>query len=236
MEYMIPTQTTEDERRRKTRTAILPIGSFEQHGPYLPLATDTIIACIIANALANSYPVQHLPPISITCSHEHAAWPGTVSISASTLYSVIFDIRKSLQQSGIPNLVLINAHGGNYVLKNIVQEAAVAGPSMALFPASDDWKTARRSAELSTTDHEDMHAGELETSILLHTHPELVQPGYAAGDHTANQRSALLTLGIKAYTASGIIGQPSLASAVKGKGLLTSLVESFADCLARLAQ
>src|SRR5258708_10282141 len=136
MEYMIPTQTTEDERRRKTRTAILPIGSFEQHGPYLPLATDTIIACVIANALANSYPVQHLPPISITCSHEHAAWPGTVSISASTLYSVIFDIRKSLQQSGIPNLVLINAHGGNYVLKNIVQEATVARPSMPVFPTS----------------------------------------------------------------------------------------------------
>jgi creatinine amidohydrolase len=56
MEYLIPTQTTEDERRRQARTAILPIGSFEQHGPYLPLTTDTLIACIIAKALANSYP------------------------------------------------------------------------------------------------------------------------------------------------------------------------------------
>src|SRR5258708_38893502 len=148
MEYMIPTQTTEDERRRKTRTAILPIGSFEQHGTYLPLATDTIIACIIANALANSYPVQHLPPISITCSHEHAAWPGTVSISASTLYSVIFDIRKSLQPSGIPNLVLINAHGGNYLLKTILQESALAWPSIALFLTSQSCKTVLRSAHL----------------------------------------------------------------------------------------
>src|SRR5215469_3474103 len=116
MEYLIPIQNTEDERRRKTNTAILPVGSFEQHGPYLPLATDTIIACAIANALANSYSVQHLPPISIACSHEHAAWPGTVSISASTLYAVVFDIQKSLQQSGVRNLVIINAHGGNHVL------------------------------------------------------------------------------------------------------------------------
>jgi creatinine amidohydrolase len=236
MEYLIPTQSTEDEAYNKSLTAILPIGSFEQHGPYLPLATDTIIACTIAKALANTYPVQQLPPISITCSHEHSAWPGTVSISAATLYSVIFDIHKSLQQSGTPNLVLINAHGGNYVLKNIVQEATVAAPRMALFPTSEDWEAARAAAELSTTDHADMHAGELETSILLHAHPGLVRPGYAAGDHTANERPALLTLGIKAYSTSGIIGQPSLASATKGKGLLTSLVDSFEGCLTQLTQ
>lgn len=236
MEYLIPTRNTEDERRCRALTAILPVGSFEQHGPHLPLATDTIIACVIANAIANSYPVQHLPAVSITCSHEHASWPGTVSISASTLYSVIFDIRKSLKQSGIPNLVLINAHGGNYVLKNIVQEATVGDPSMALFPTTADWKAARTSAELVTSDHEDMHAGELETSILLHTNPELVQPVYESSDHTADDRPALLTLGVKAYTTTGIIGKPSFASAAKGKGLLMSLVDSFAHCLARLPQ
>jgi creatinine amidohydrolase len=107
---------------------------------------------------------------------------------------------------------------------------------MALFPTSEDWETARAAAELSTTDHEDMHAGELETSILLHACPELVLPGYATGDHTANERPALLTLGMKAYSTSGIIGRPSLASAIKGKALLTNLVDSFADCLEQLTQ
>lgn len=234
MEYLIPTQTTEDDRHRQARTAILPVGSFEQHGPHLPLATDTIIASVIANALVNSYPVQHLPAISITCSQEHSAWPGTVSISASTLYAVIFDIHKSLRQSGIPNLVLINAHGGNYVLKNVVQEATVTGPYMALFPTSEDWKTARRAAKVSTTEHEDMHAGELETSILLYAYPDLVRSNYASSDHVANERPGLLTLGIKAYSESGIIGRPSQASATKGKALLTSLTDSFADCMTRL--
>jgi creatinine amidohydrolase len=236
MDYLLPTQSTEDRRTSEAATAILPIGSFEQHGPYLPLATDTIIACVIAKAVAESYPVLHLPPISIACSHEHQAWPGTVSISAATLYSVVFDIHNSLQQSSIHNLVLINAHGGNYVLKNIVQEATVARPCMALFPTSSDWQTARTAAALTTNDHEDMHAGELETSILLHTHPELVRDGYETGDHTANERPALLTVGMRGYTKSGVIGRPSLASAAKGKDLLTSLVNSFADCMALLTQ
>lgn len=236
MVYLIPTQSSEDERRRDTTTAIMPVGSFEQHGPYLPLATDTIIGCVIARSLADSYPVLYLPPISIACSHEHAAWPGTVSISAATLYAVVSDIYKSLRRSGLKNLVLIDAHGGNYVLKNIVQETTETGPSMALFPTRADWKAARAAAALGTNDHEDMHGGELETSILLHTYPELVRDGYEKGDHIANERAELLTVGMKRYTTSGIIGRPSLASAAKGKELLTSLVNSFAGCLALLNQ
>ena len=94
---------------------------------------------------------------------------------------------------------------------------------------------ARATAALNTSDHEDMHAGELEASILLHTYPEIVREGYETGDHIANERPAFLTVGMREYTISGIIGRPSLASAAKGKELLTSLVESFADCLASLA-
>jgi len=236
MDHLIPTQSTEDERRRKAATAILPIGSFEQHGPYLPLATDTVIACIIARSLADSYPVLHLPPVSVTCSHEHAAWPGTVSISAATLYAVVSDVYKSLRQSGVKNLVLINAHGGNYVLKNIVQEVTTEGPRMALFPTEEDWQAARVAAGLDTSIYEDMHAGEIETSILLHVCPELVRDGFASGDHTANERSGLLTLGMKAYTSSGVIGRPSLASAAKGKELLTTLTNSFAKRLTLLTE
>jgi creatinine amidohydrolase len=231
MNYLIPIQSTEDERSREATTAILPIGSFEQHGPNLPMTTDTIIASVIAEAIADSYPVLHLAPIGITCSHEHAAWPGTVSISAVTLYAVISDIHKSLRQSGIKNLVLINAHGGNYVLKNVVQESTVTAPCMALFPTGEDWRVARKFAKLESRDHEDMHAGELETSILLHACPEVVKNGHDKGDHTSGERSGLLTFGMKEYTTSGIIGRPSLASARKGNELISSLVESFASCL-----
>jgi creatinine amidohydrolase len=86
------------------------------------------------------------------------------------------------------------------VLRNIVQEATVAGPRMALFPENIDWATARAAASMVTSNHEDMHAGELETSILLHVHPEVVQVGYEAADHLANDRTGLLTLGMEHYT------------------------------------
>jgi creatinine amidohydrolase len=234
MEPLLPVATSEDERLRDPVAAVLPIGSFEQHGPYLPLATDTIVACTIAKALADSYPVRYLAPVAISCSHEHKNWPGTISISARTLYAVVADIHESLRLSGLANLIVVNAHGGNYVLRNLVQESTVASRSMALFPTSTDWAAARDAAGMTTTDHEDMHAGEFETSILLHAHPELVRAGYEAGDHKANQRPGLLTLGMEGYTTSGIIGRPSLATAAKGETAIACLVDSFASCLANL--
>jgi creatinine amidohydrolase len=231
MEFLFPAQTTEDERSRNAQVAILPIGSFEQHGPYLPLATDTVIASLIALALSGSYPVLHVAPIAISCSHEHSAWPGTVSISARTLYAVISDIRDSLHQSGIRKLVLVNGHGGNYVLQNVVQEATISGPYMALFPSADDWVKAREAAGLVTTDQQDMHAGELETSILLDGCPGIIRDGYQSADHLADNRSHLLTRGMQEYTESGIIGRPSLASTAKGKAAMASLIQSFGECM-----
>jgi creatinine amidohydrolase len=102
---------------------------------------------------------------------------------------------------------------------------------MVLFPAKEDWRKARLDAGLDTTDHEDMHAGELETSILLYAAPDLVRAGYQSADHLADDRRDLLTTGMSAYTPSGVIGKPSLASAEKGKALLGSLVGSFARVL-----
>ncbi|WP_028921326.1 creatininase family protein [Pseudonocardia acaciae] len=223
-EQPLPTSTTEDERDRGAAVALLPIGSLEQHGPFLPLTTDTVIACTIAREIAAAHPVRVLPPVTISCSHEHAAWPGTVSISPATLRAVVRDVADSLRASGTPGLVLVNGHGGNYVLGNVVQEA---GGGMALYPTVQEWQLAHAAAGLETSLDSDMHAGELETSILLHAHPELVRPGYRSGDRIADDRRHLLTLGLGAYTDSGVVGRPSLASAGKGGALLASLVESF---------
>ncbi|MEV2230171.1 creatininase family protein [Streptomyces phaeochromogenes] len=227
----LPTDTTEDVRARGAgaarQVAVLPVGSFEQHGAYLPLSTDTLVACAIAQEVAAAFPVHLLPPVTISCSHEHAAWPGTVSISSVTLHAVVRDIADSLRRSGVDTLVVVNGHGGNYVLGNVVQESTAAGARMALFPAAEDWETAREQAGIETSLLTDMHAGEIETSILLHRHPELVRPGYETSDFEADDRRQLLTLGMSAYTKSGVIGRPSRASAEKGKELLASLAGSF---------
>ena len=234
---VLPSDTSRDVRERADgpyrQVAVLPVGSFEQHGPYLPLATDTLVACAIAREIAAAYPVHLLPPVTISCSHEHAAWPGTVSISSVTLHAGVGDIAESLRRSGVEALVLVNGHGGNYVLGNVVQESNAvrestgSGVRMALFPAPEDWEAARERAGVRTSLLSDMHAGEIETSILLHCHPELVRSGYETTDFVADDRRHLLTLGMSAYTESGVIGRPSLASAEKGKQLLAALADSF---------
>ncbi|MEW1640597.1 creatininase family protein [Streptomyces sp. NPDC091219] len=228
---LVPADTTEDVRARgaevTAQVAVLPVGSFEQHGPYLPLATDTLVACAVAREIAAAYPVHLLPPVTMACSHEHAAWPGTVSISSVTLHAVVRDIADSLRRSGVETLVVVNGHGGNYVLGNVVQESSARGERMALFPAAEDWETALERAGVLTSLLTDMHAGEIETSILLHAHPELIRPGYETSDFVADDRRHLLTLGMSGYTESGVIGRPSLGSAEKGKALLASLVDSF---------
>jgi creatinine amidohydrolase len=107
---------------------VVPVGSFEQHGPCLPLATDTLIATAISDAISKYQNVFLLPPVAFGCSHEHAAFAGTVSISAATLAAVVGDVAQSLSQQGADALVVVNAHGGNYVLANVVQQANAVGP------------------------------------------------------------------------------------------------------------
>jgi creatinine amidohydrolase len=235
VQHLISTATSADETARAASVAVLPVGSFEQHGDHLPLATDTLIASLIAREVADHYGLFLLPPVSIGCSHEHVGWAGTVSISAATLHAVIRDIASSLDAGGVHRLLIVNGHGGNYVLSNIVQEASVSEPRMALFPGRDDWRAAREAAGCEVLDaHADMHAGELETSILLHALPDVVRPTYTTADHEASHRPHLLTLGMRGYTTSGVIGRPSLATAEKGKQLLATLTDLAAAHLEAL--
>lgn len=230
----ISTATSHDEARRAADVAILPVGSFEQHGGHLPLATDTLIAALIAQRLAADYDLFLLPPITISCSHEHADFVGSVSMSSTTLHAVIADIVSSLEHRGVPKLALVNGHGGNYVLSNIVQESNVRNRRMVLYPQSPEWKEARAYAGLQTDNHEDMHAGEAETSILLCEAPDVVRASYRDADFIANDRRHLLTVGLRGYSESGVIGKPSLATKDKGRRLLESFSAQFKPYLTQL--
>lgn len=226
----LPATTSPQEGARTPAAAVLPAGSLEQHGPHLPLTTDTLIACALAERVAEAHALRLLPPLAFGCSHEHAAWPGTVSVSAATLHALVTDIADSL--GGVP-LLIVNGHGGNHVLANTVQQS---GGRMALFPGPGEWEAARTAAGITTTNDQDMHAGELETSVLLHTHPGLVRPDYARADHRADERDHMGTLGLAAYTANGVVGLPSRASAAKGDALLAHLTRRAAGHLAALEQ
>ena len=229
------TATSRDEQERAARVAVLPVGSFEQHGDFLPLITDTVVACLIARRVCSDYGLFLLPPVTLSCSHEHSGFAGTVSLSAPTLVAVVTDVAASLRASGIERLAIVNGHGGNYVLANVVQQANIAGPRMTLFPSRADWDAARAAAGLTTSASEDMHAGELEVSLLLHGDPELVDDRFRRADWQANARPHLLVTGMRGYTETGVIGRPSLASADKGRAILDSLSRSFKDHLALLS-
>jgi creatinine amidohydrolase len=221
---LLPATTTTDHDAVHAAVAVLPIGAFEQHGPSLPLVTDTLIAIAIAEAISQHHKVFQLPAITFGCSHEHSGFPGTVSLSPATMAAVVTDIRTSLAQQGISALIVVNGHGGNYVLGNVVQQANEDGAMrVGLYPSRADWMEARRAAGISSSNHDDMHAGELETSVLLAAHSSYVRDGWQRHDHIAPDRRYLTTLGIGAYTTSGVIGYPSRATAAKGHAVLDHL-------------
>lgn len=229
--------TTTDDARTKALVALLPIGSFEQHGPYLPLSTDTLIAMAITHWIGLQHNTFQLPAIAYGCSHEHAKFSGTVSIGSTALAGMVIDILGSLQAQGTRGLVIVNAHGGNYVLSNVVQEVNARGLiRVGLFPSREEWTEAREAAGIVSTSHDDMHAGELETSILLAAHPGDVREGWRTADHSAPDRRHLPTLGISAYTVTGVIGCPSLATAEKGQAVLDHLGRAAGDLIGLLSE
>jgi creatinine amidohydrolase len=210
--YLLTTARSPDVANHRTDVAVLPVGSFEQHGSHLPLATDSIIACAIAEGLARAYELRLLPPLTFSCSHEHAAFPGTVSIGPNTLAAIVTDILGDLSRAGIERLVLVNAHGGNYVLSNVAQQANVVRPTILLFPTSSDWAVARTAAACVTTVRDDMHAGEAETAMLLHLAPELVGDDWIGNDCEVPSRPHLTLLGVHGDSPTGISGSPSKAT------------------------
>jgi creatinine amidohydrolase len=195
-----------------------------------------LIATAISERIAEDYQLFRLPVVPIGCSHEHAEFVGTVSISATTLFAIVNDVASSLARSGVRRLVVVNGHGGNYVLSNVVQEANVGTVRMALFPVAGDWDDARAEAGLETSAHEDMHGGEGETSILLHRFPDVVRSGFEDADHLANDLRHLLSEGMRPYTTTGIIGRPSRASAEKGERLLAAFSRLFKEHLTVLRE
>jgi len=94
---------------------------------------------------------------------------------------------------------------------------------LGLYPSREDWTEARTAAGITSTNHDDMHAGELETSILLAAYPRYLRSGWDIADHSASDRRYLTTVGINAYTPTGVIGYPSRATDAKGHALLDHL-------------
>ncbi|GEO38984.1 creatinine amidohydrolase [Skermanella aerolata] len=159
--------------------AVLPVGAVEQHGPHLPVWADSAINCGIVSQAVPLIPddlsVLVLPMMPVGKSNEHQAFPGTLSLSAETLIRVWTELGESVFRAGIRKLVLFNSHGGQPQIMDIV--ARDLRVRLKMFVVTCNWFSAGLPEGLfppSEVEH-GIHGGAIETSMMLHLHPELVR-------------------------------------------------------------
>lgn len=208
--------------------AFLPVGSTEQHGHHLPICTDSIIAEAVANECAKHFDHAFVCPVlPFSASFEHVHFPGSISLRSTTIIAIVQDIVHSLERMGVGKIVIINGHGGNYLLGNIAQEMNVDRSRLFIAPNRHHWERAYTQAGITATTSQDMHAGEGETSMLMHLLDEGIIKLDQLIDVESSERSLLTVHGMKPYTKTGAIGFPSRATADKGKELLEALASEI---------
>jgi creatinine amidohydrolase len=234
------------------RTIVLfPFGSFEQHGPHLPLTTDTDIVTAVARAIEKKRAdkILCLPTLWPGHSTHHLFFPGTLSVSQMPYIQMVVELCRSVVKMGGQKIFLLNGHGGNDVpLRAALRELKTEFPKTRFVFASY-WSLAAesikniRESELGGLGH----ACEMETSIMLHLHPERVKKQLGKRDgpkHTDRYRKADMQYGRPVYfvnefdevTKTGTIGHPDLATAGKGKRFLDGIVQdvtAFVDEFAK---
>ncbi|HZQ57114.1 MAG TPA: mycofactocin biosynthesis peptidyl-dipeptidase MftE [Acidimicrobiales bacterium] len=190
----------------------VPIGATEQHGPHLPLGTDTEIACALAERLAAARPdVVVAPALPYGSSGEHAMFPGTLSIGQDAFERVVTELVRSAD--AFAGTVLVCAHGGNAeALARAV--ATLSGEGRRVL----SWSPRVTAG--------DAHAGRTETSLMLAIAPTIVRSERAAPGDTrplAEVGATLRSSGVAAVSPNGVLGDPTGASAAEGTALLDAL-------------
>ncbi len=213
--------STAFEIARGQQIVILPLGAWEQHGPPLPLHTDSLIVeAVVASALSrlpdqeNSFFVA--PTIPITASDEHDGFNGGLSCGTQALVDSVVAIARSA--SWARGVCVVNGHGGN--------TDALKGIASAL-----EYENIR-AAQWSLPSYQggDMHAGHTETSLLLHLHPELVRRDKietGAVGINASDVDTMRAHGVQAVSSNGVLGNPLTASAQHGEHVLNLYTESL---------
>ncbi len=215
-------------------TAVIPLGSTEQHGPHLPYGTDTWIADELAARFCARVPEAiRCPTVPIGCSSEHAAFPGTLDLRADTLRAVLGDVLLSLRGHGFEAAFIFSAHGGNYAaLADALSALRAAAAPMRVIAYTDLAALTACFHRLSgehgvSADASGHHAGEFETSIMRAIRPQSVRDDRIdaglVGAHADPQ--ALFYPSLRANAPSGVVGDPRSASAERAAHYLDGWVE-----------
>lgn len=227
--------------------AVLPVGAIEQHGPHLPLSVDQAIldGMIAATVpmMSPDCPALFLPTLAVGKSNEHSAWPGTLTFTIQTLISMWMEIGECVAAAGVRKLVLLNSHGGQVSVMDIVARDLRVKHKM--LTVSANWFAMGLPDGLLTPDEDrfGLHAGDLETSVMLALHPDLVQMDHARNFHPkiadiaqANRHLGLTNAGKIAWqaqdmNAAGACGDATKATAEKGHAFIAHAARQISTLL-----
>lgn len=239
------------------RIAILPVSAVEQHGPHLPLAVDAIINAGIIDAFVKQAPVTQapgnspiliLPAQTIGMSEEHNRFPGTLSLSAESLIAAWTDIGAAVARVGVRKLVIFNSHGGNPPVMDIVARR-LRGRFAMLVVKANWWNLATVDDLFDDAEcRHGIHGGAIETSLMLHLRPDLVDMDKARnfqslGAAMASDFETLSPTGAPSFAwetqdlnASGAVGDAASADAARGAIILERAVKGLATLLRDVEQ
>ena len=227
---------------------VLPVGAIEQHGPHLPVVTDTLLVehelNLALERLPETAPVYRLPCTNYGKSNEHAGYPGTFTLSAATLMAVVRDLARGVALAGFRRLVLLNSHGGNRAVLDLMARElreefgllvfSVFPPGLAPDPIETPAEERRHG----------IHAGDWETSVVLALEPSLVQseranaafPDFPPGGVTLTTSAAHVGWLTRDWSPTGTFGDATAASAERGRVRLEAMVAKLASVLDEIAR
>jgi len=223
----------EDAAKAGVRTVIIPLGSTEEHGLHLPLLTDTIIAYEVAVRAASKVKAFVCPPVPFGVCRTTAVFPGTLTISLETLQSLVEELCLSLRRHGFRNLVLVPGHLGaaqivglELAAQKLIRQHPDLGIALVRFPEVLKDKLAEGMLE----DPLDLHAGEVETSLMMFLRPDLVKAERVKAEHPKFPKHVVASNPRK-YMETGVMGDASRASKAKGEAILKALVEGVVEAV-----
>ena len=205
-------------------TAILPVGAIEQHGRHLPISVDWQQADALGRGVAERLDALLLPAIPFGNSEAHVGFRGSVTIRPETLQALVSDIVLSLFDQEFRNVVVINTHGGNLVLKLAIRAVNMSRPFGRVLLVFPPQLAASRLSEIFPKIGDEMHAGDLETSLMMYLTPDEVRPGGV--DYIPNLSPEFFDyVPMRNYCPDGVWGRAGQATADKGRRALEIMVD-----------